>query len=78
VLTQIDNLMFLLKLALWMYGCIGSFGLILASVGLVMKEGALPILVGAPLLLAAVALAVCYLPARRSLRIDPAVSLRQE
>jgi ABC-type antimicrobial peptide transport system permease subunit len=36
------------------------------------------LLVGAPLLLAAIALAACYVPARQSLRIDPAVALRQE
>jgi predicted permease len=36
------------------------------------------LMIGAPLLLAAVALAACYLPARQSLRIHPAVSLRQE
>lgn len=36
------------------------------------------LLVGAPLLLAALALMACYLPARKSLRIDPAVSLREE
>jgi ABC-type antimicrobial peptide transport system permease subunit len=34
--------------------------------------------VGAPLLLGILALAACYLPARKSLRIDPVVSLRQE
>ena len=36
------------------------------------------LLVGAPLLLAALALAACYVPARKSMRIDPAIALRQE
>jgi putative ABC transport system permease protein len=36
------------------------------------------LLVGAPLLLGAIALLACYLPARKSLRIDPAVSLWEE
>jgi len=144
---QIEELMFPVKVALWTYGFIGIFGLILASVGLagvtaysvaqrrreigirvalgagkrdvlglVMKEGAALVavgmiiglgaalagirflsaimavisrtagrsssdpllLAGAPLLLAAVALAACYLAARKSLRIAPAVALRQE
>jgi macrolide transport system ATP-binding/permease protein len=144
---QIDQLMFPVKVALYTYGCIGVFGLILASVGLagvtaysvaqrrreigirvalgaqrgdvlglVMKEGAVLIaigtviglagawaairllsaflstvartagtstsdpilLVGAPLLLAALAMGACYCTARESMRIDPAVALRQE
>ena len=144
---QIDRLMFPVKVALWTYGCIGIFGLILASVGLagvtaysvtqrrreigirvalgardrdvlglVMKEGAVLILVGtaiglagawagiralsgflsviartagtstsdpalligAPLLLAALTLVACYVPARKSMRIDPVVALRQD
>ena len=36
------------------------------------------LLVGAPVLLAGVALSACYLPARKSIRIDPAIMLRQE
>jgi len=36
------------------------------------------LLAGAPLLLASLALAACYLPARRSARIDPAAALRAD
>ena len=144
---QIDLITSAVRSALWTYGCIGIFGLILAAVGLagvtaysvtqrrreigirmalgarrmdvlgmVMKEGGILVLIGsllgfagaragtrmlasfmsdvarisgadqgtpillagAPLLLAALALLCCYLPARRSMRIDPAVTLRSE
>jgi predicted permease len=36
------------------------------------------LLVGGPLLLACLALAACYVPARKSMRVDPAMALRQE
>jgi ABC-type lipoprotein release transport system permease subunit len=35
-------------------------------------------LVGAPALLAALAMAACYVPARKSMEVDPVVALRQE
>lgn len=143
---QIDELMFLARMGLWIYTFIGVFGLILASVGLagvtaysvarrrreigirialgatsqnvlglVMREGVAMVaggtvigllgafgaakalsamlsvvatatsasmsdpllLIGAPTLLAMLALVACYLPARKSTRIDAASSLRQ-
>jgi predicted permease len=51
-----------------------------SSVGTVTSTSATNplVLVGAPLLLAAVALSACFVPARKSVRIDPAGALRQE
>jgi len=147
MIDQIDDLMFPVRVALYTYGCIGIFGLILASVGLagvtaysvtqrrreigirvalgaqrgdvlglVLKEGAVLVmagtafglaaawaairlmssamasiaqtagtstsdpwlLVGAPTLLAILAMVACYVPARKSMEVDPAVTLRAE
>jgi putative ABC transport system permease protein len=36
------------------------------------------LLFGAPILLAVVTMIACYVPARRSMRIDPAIALRHE
>jgi putative ABC transport system permease protein len=38
----------------------------------------LTVLLGAPLLLSCLALLACYVPARKSMRIDPVAALRQE
>jgi predicted permease len=144
---SIDQILVFVNIAIWSYGGIGAFGLILASVGLagvtaysvtrrkheigirmalgartsdvmrlIVGEGAVlitlgallglavtwsalrmmvgtwdpvaqalnksksdpRIVLGALLILACVALAACYLPARKSVQIDPVDALRQE
>ena len=51
---------------------------VIAKLGLGGSNSRPALLVGAPLLLAVLALVACYLPARKSMQIDPAVTLRQE
>jgi predicted permease len=144
---QVGQFTILFRVIYWIYGALGAFGLVLASVGLagvtaysvtrrrreigirvalgashanvlglVMREGItlvfvgtvigyglalagarvlgatafvaaksleesiseLAVLVGAPVLLAALAMAACYVPARRALRVNPVQALRQE
>ncbi len=59
---------------------IRAMGSVLADVARATEtSGSEPVLLfGAPALLAFLALLCCYLPARKSTRIDPAVTLRME
>ena len=144
---QVETMMYMVRLTMFIYGGIGVFGLILAAVGLggvtayavaqrakeigirmalgaqnaqvvrlVLKEGAILVIVGtlighvlafgttrapgsyfdalttitetttsdpivvvgAPVLLGLLTMLACYLPARRSTRMDPLAALRQE
>ena len=63
-------------LALAWAGIRGLSGLFFAMSSVKSSEPVL--LIGAPLLLAGLALIACYVPARRSMVIDPAVTLRME
>jgi len=86
---QIDVLSLVMKEGVLMVMLGTLIGLGAAWVGMRMLAGLFtsvastsatnPVLIlGAPLLLAALALMSCYLPARRSTQIEPAITLRQE
>src|SRR5262249_23440471 len=61
-------------------GLLGGYGIarLLASVFPVMQPNSVPVLSGVTLLLLAIALVACYMPARHASRISPTEALRAE
>jgi len=61
-------------------GLLGAFGIsrLIASFFPGMHTNSLPVLTGVTLLLIAIALVACYLPARHASRISPTEALRAE
>ncbi|MBI3932493.1 MAG: hypothetical protein HY317_03700, partial [Acidobacteria bacterium] len=61
-------------------GVLGAFGVsrLLAAGFSGIQTNSVPVLIGATVLLIAIALVACYIPARSASRIDPTEALRAE
>lgn len=82
IVDDLAQTQYLLHFATLVYAGMGVFGLIQALETLAETTRTSVtdplLLLGGPALLAVLAFAVCYLPARHSTRIDPAAALRSE